>query len=295
MLLAPSERWESSDPGSIAKRVSETSFYCLYLVNGFSVFVNLSSAFGDFAGCTSRIHEMLVALKSGGDALPVQSVRALQPSSSVAFALENACFGPPSIGLCCSVSVAIGERVLLTGPSGSGKTSIFRALTGLWPLKSGSLSMHAGTNVICVPQLTHTFNATLLELVVYPITRWEVTQDDFKLACDAAAAAAISPSMLQELHNRECQRDWGSELSAGELQRVGFARLLFSCAAADCSSHLLLLLDEATSSLPPSCEKQLYSTLQVWLSKRQGASTIVTVSHRPELQALHDRILLMPL
>jgi ABC-type uncharacterized transport system fused permease/ATPase subunit len=290
MLLTPSQRWGSADPGTIAKRVSETSFYCLYLVNGFSVFVNLSSAFGDFAGCTSRIHELLIALKSAGEASSVQLVRSLPPSSSVAFALENACFGPPLLRLCRSMSVAIGERVLLTGPSGSGKTSIFRALTGLWPLKSGSLSVCAGTQVICVPQLTHAFNATLLELVVYPMTRWEVTEDDVKLAYDAAAAAAVSPSMLQELLNRECQRDWASELSSGELQRVGFARLLFSCAVADSSRHLLLLLDEATSSLPHSCERQLYLTLQEWLSRRQGYSTIVTVSHRPELQALHNRV-----
>ena len=295
MLLTPSERWGSADPGTIAKRVSETSFYCLYLVNGFSVFVNLSSAFGDFAGCTSRIHEMLVALMSAREAPLVQSVRSLQSSSRVAFAFENACFGPPLLQLCSNMSVALGERVLLSGPSGSGKTSIFRALTGLWPVTSGSLGVYAGTHVICVPQLTHAFNATLLELVIYPLTRWEVTQEDFKLACDAAAAAALSPSMLQQLRNPDCERDWAAELSSGELQRVGFARLLFSCAAADCDCHLLLLLDEATSSLPPSCEKQLYGALQEWLSRRQGPSTVVTVSHRPELQVLHDRLVLLPL
>jgi putative ATP-binding cassette transporter len=150
--------------------------------------------------------------------------------------------------------------------------------------------MHAGTIVICVPQLTHAFTATLMELVVYPLTRWEVTQEDLKLAHDAAAAVSMSPSMLQQLRDADSQREWASELSSGELQRVGFARLLFTCAAADCSSHLLLLLDEATSSLPPSCEQQLYLTLREWLSRRQGESTVVTVSHRPELQALHDRI-----
>lgn len=240
--------------------MSETSFYCLYLVNGFSVFVNLTSAFGDFAGSTSRIHELFLALKSAGEATPAQPVRALPPCSSVAFALENACFGPPSLRLCRSMTVAVGERVLLTGASGSGKTSIFRALTGLWPLQSGSLSMCAGTQVICAPQLTHAFNASLLELVVYPMTRWEVTADDVTLACDAAAAAAMSASMLCELRDRDCQRDWASELSSGELQRVGFARLLFSCAAADRGCHLLLLLDEATSSLPHGCERQLYAT-----------------------------------
>jgi ABC-type uncharacterized transport system fused permease/ATPase subunit len=290
MLLTPAERWGSSDAGTIAKRVSETSFYCLYLVNGFSVFVNLSSAFGDFAGCTSRIHEMLMVLKSAGEAPSAPPVRSLPPGSSVAFALDNACFGPDALRVCSSMSVGLGERVLLTGPSGSGKTSIFRAVTGLWPLKSGSLSIYAGTIVVCVPQVAHAFTATLLELVVYPLTRWEVTQDDFKLACDAAAAARMNPSMLQQLRNPECRRDWASELSSGELQRVGFARLLFSCAAADDCSHLLLLLDEATSSLPHSCERQLYVTLQQWLSRRQGKSTIVTISHRPELQSLHDRV-----
>ena len=219
---------------------------------------------------------MLMTLKSASESpAALQPLRCHPPSSSVAFALENACFGPAALRLCCNMAVAVGERVLLTGPSGSGKTSIFRAVTGMWPLRyrpalptikycntlvrSGSLVMRAGTQVLCVPQLTHAFNATLLEQVVYPLTRWDVTQDDFKLACDAAAAVCMSPSMLQQLRNPDCQRDWASELSSGELQRLGFARLLFSCAAAACSSPLLLLLDEATSSLPPSCEQQLYT------------------------------------
>jgi hypothetical protein len=38
-----------------------------------------------------------------------------------------------------------------------------------------------------------------------------------------------------------------------------------------------------------------YTTLHCWLQRREGASTIVTVSHRPELQALHHRVHDMPL
>ena len=36
-----------------------------------------------------------------------------------------------------ALSLAPGERVLITGPSGAGKSSLFRALTGLWPPGEG--------------------------------------------------------------------------------------------------------------------------------------------------------------
>ena len=36
------------------------------------------------------------------------------------------------------ITIARGDRVLVTGPSGSGKSTLFRAIAGIWPFGSGT-------------------------------------------------------------------------------------------------------------------------------------------------------------
>ena len=45
------------------------------------------------------------------------------------------------------LSIAPGERVLVTGPSGSGKTSLFRALGGVWPFGTGTINVPEGAQL----------------------------------------------------------------------------------------------------------------------------------------------------
>lgn len=72
--------------------------------------------------------------------------------------------------------------------------------------------------------------------------------------------------------------DCASRLSAGELQRLAFARLLFS-------KPLLAVLDECTSALGEGEEAQLYELLQ----RRRIA--YVSVGHRASLLRWHRNVL----
>lgn len=72
--------------------------------------------------------------------------------------------------------------------------------------------------------------------------------------------------------------DWGTVLSPGEMQRLGFARVLLQ-------KPLLAVLDEATSSLPGDVAVQLYQQLQ-----RAGVS-YVSVGHSSSLLAVHGQVL----
>ena len=49
-------------------------------------------------------------------------------------------------------SLRSNERTLVTGPSGSGKSTLFRAIAGIWPFGSGSISIPAKATLMMLPQ-----------------------------------------------------------------------------------------------------------------------------------------------
>jgi putative ATP-binding cassette transporter len=67
-------------------------------------------------------------------------------------------------------------------------------------------------------------------------------------------------------------------LSGGEKQRLAFARIFLH-------QPDIVVLDEATSALDPDGQ----DTLTELLTKELSASTVVSVGHRPELEAFHSR------
>src|SRR5665213_426510 len=71
---------------------------------------------------------------------------------------------------------------------------------------------------------------------------------------------------------------WAQRLCGGEQQRVSLARALLA-------KPDWLFLDEATASLDPAAETELYRVLK----QRLPGTTIVSIAHRPEVAAFHDR------
>ena len=73
------------------------------------------------------------------------------------------------------------------------------------------------------------------------------------------------------------EADWGRLLSPGEQQRLQFARVLLM-------RPDVLVLDEVSSALDSEAQQCLYELVLGELPH----STVISVSHRPELAALHD-------
>jgi vitamin B12/bleomycin/antimicrobial peptide transport system ATP-binding/permease protein len=173
------------------------------------------------------------------------------------------------------VAIAPGERVLVAGESGTGKSTLVRAIAGLWPWGEGKVEVASGGKLLLMPQRAYVPVGTLRRAATYPepAKSKSVTQV-------AKAFRLVGLGHLTEQIDEE--GPWDQTLSGGEKQRLAFARILLH-------RPEIIVLDEATSALDPASQDKLMELL----TKELGATTIVSVGHRPELEAFHNRKIIL--
>ena len=59
------------------------------------------------------------------------------------------------------LQVSPGQHVLVSGPNGCGKSSLFRIVSGLWPVYKGKLQRPASEKIIFIPQRPYMTIGTL--------------------------------------------------------------------------------------------------------------------------------------
>jgi putative ATP-binding cassette transporter len=162
-----------------------------------------------------------------------------------------------------------GDSVLLQGPSGSGKSTLFRALAGIWPFASGTLTRPA--DAMFIPQRPYFPNGPLRDALAYPEAPSNYT--------DAQLRQALTEALLPELAEQLDLADaWSQKLSGGEQQRLAIARVLLK-------KPKWVFADEATSALDEAAERSVYERLIALIRSTQGA--IVSIAHRPSVAAFH--------
>jgi vitamin B12/bleomycin/antimicrobial peptide transport system ATP-binding/permease protein len=169
------------------------------------------------------------------------------------------------------ITIWVGERVLVSGPSGAGKSTLFRALAGIWPFGTGTITVPKNARLMILPQRPYFPIAPLAAAAAYPAEPG--TYDDARVA-ELIAAVGL-PDLAARI---EEEAHWNRMLSLGEQQRLGIARALLH--APD-----YLFLDEATASLDEASEAALYKLLE----GRLADAAIVSIGHRSTLAAFHRR------
>jgi vitamin B12/bleomycin/antimicrobial peptide transport system ATP-binding/permease protein len=169
------------------------------------------------------------------------------------------------------VAIAPGERVLVAGESGTGKSTLVRAIAGLWPWGEGEIQVESGAKMLLLPQRAYIPAGSLRRAATYPEPADSKEIDE--------VAKALKQVGLGHLVDRlDEEAPWDRTLSGGEKQRLAFARILLH-------RPDIIVLDEATSALDPDSQDKLMELL----TKELDATTIVSVGHRPELEAFHNR------
>ncbi|KAF7834291.1 ABC transporter D family member 1-like [Senna tora] len=178
--------------------------------------------------------------------------------------------------------VETGSNLLITGPNGSGKSSLFRVLGGLWPLVSGhivkpGIGSDLNKEIFYVPQRPYTAVGTLRDQLIYPLT----ADQEVEPLTDSGMLELLKNVDLEYLLERyppEKEVNWGDELSLGEQQRLGMARLFYH-------KPKFAILDECTSAVTTDMEERFCAKV------RAMGTSCITISHRPALVAFHDVVL----
>ncbi len=188
-----------------------------------------------------------------------------------------------------SFNLSAGESLGIVGPSAAGKTSLARAILGIWPLAAGTVRVDGaelgqwdrdelGSHLGYLPQDIELFDGSIAE----NICRFS-SQNSEKII-DASKLAGIHEMVLQLPDGYDTQIGATSGLlSAGQRQRVGFARAIYG-------NPKLIVLDEPNSNLDDQGERDLLTALRKM--KELGSTTII-ITHRTSVLSLVDKLLVI--
>jgi molybdate transport system ATP-binding protein len=191
-----------------------------------------------------------------------------------------------------SLRVPSGEVVAVLGPNGAGKSTLLRALAGLLPVSTGSVTL-GGT------VLDDADAGTFVPTERRPVG---LVFQDYRLFphLDVLDNVAFAPrsSGVGRARSRGIAREWvdrlglgelasrrPAELSGGQAQRVALARAL-------AARPLLLLLDEPLAALDARTRIEVRAALREHLAGFAGPVLVVT--HDPlEAMVMADRLVVL--
>jgi general L-amino acid transport system ATP-binding protein len=189
-----------------------------------------------------------------------------------------------------SLSVALGERVVVCGPSGSGKSTMIRCINRLETHQEGQIKVNGielsddlkalddirrevgmvFQSFNLFPHLTILENCTLAPIWVRRMPKKE--------------AEELAMHYLSRVRIPEQAKKYPGQLSGGQQQRVAIARAL-------CMKPKIMLFDEPTSALDPEMIKEVLDTM---VGLAETGMTMICVTHEMGFaRQVADRVVFM--
>ena len=176
-----------------------------------------------------------------------------------------------------------------SGPSAAGKSTLCKLLLNIWPPLAGKVridradisswdSERLGPHIGYLPQDVELFSGSVAENIA------RLGDVDSQKVIRAARLAGVHHMILALPRGYDTQiGEYGAALSGGQRQRIGLARALYG-------DPKIIVLDEPNSNLDEEGEATL---LQAIVNLRELRSTVVLVTHKPNILSLVDNIMVM--
>jgi urea transport system ATP-binding protein len=186
-----------------------------------------------------------------------------------------------------SLSIEPGACTVIMGRNGVGKTTLMQCVTGLLPLKSGSVYL-SGKDISRVPAELRA--ATGIGYVpqgrqIFPLLSVE---ENLRIGLRARRDGLKSiPGLVYELFPvlKEMLRRRGGDLSGGQQQQLAIGRALVT-------QPELLLLDEPTEGIQPNVVQDI-GTIITHLNKEIGLTVVLVEQKLPFARRVGDAFAVM--
>lgn len=188
------------------------------------------------------------------------------------------------------ITISPGSNVAIVGTSGIGKTTFVHLLLGLLNPTKGEVKiagqkpsnflLQGDSRVSYLPQSVQIIEATIAENIALGIDKENINECNLHESLKIAGLDGLVASLPEGIETQLSES--GSNLSGGQLQRIGIARAVYGQPG-------LIVLDEPTSSLDEDTE----AAFLAMLGELKNQTTFLIISHRMSFLDFVDEVVLI--
>ncbi len=183
-----------------------------------------------------------------------------------------------------SMELEQGKFVVILGPSGAGKSTLLNMLGGLDSPTSGKILVEGKDIASLTRDELAEYRAATVGFIFqfYNLIPTLTVHENVKLVDEISPNALSATKMLEEVGLSDHLKNFPSELSGGEQQRVSIARAL-------AKNPKIILCDEPTGAL--DSETGVVVLKLLLRMAREYGKTIIIVTHNQNIARMADVVI----